>query len=163
MGQKGKFLSQRAGYTNLWNDIWYTYRGYHSIYFQNFLVREILMYLMTVGLTTTSLILSPQKKISNLIHMSFLGASMYYYKFKTDFNSTFWGKEFIRHLRGIFLTKLHVVKLSTHIIISGAGYRWKKKRTKSKRLYKAEQRICLFYSSVLLLENYNVNNYELDL
>lgn len=163
MGQKGKFLSQRAGYTNLWSDIWYTYRNYHSIYFQNFLVREILLYLMTVGLTTTSLILSYHKKKSNLIYTSFLGANNYLNKFKTDFNSTFWGKEFVRHLRGIFLTKLHVIKLHTHIIISGAGYRWKKKRTKSKRLFKAEQRVCLFYSSVLLLENYNINDYELDL
>lgn len=162
MGQKGKFLSQRAGYTNLWNDMWYSYRSYHSIYFQNFIVREILLYLMTVGLTTTSLVLSPNKKISNLIHMSFLGANFYLNKIKTDFNSTFWGKEFIRHLRGIFLTKLHVVKLHTHIIISCAGYRWRKKRTKARRLFKAEQRICLFYSSVLLIENYNINNYELE-
>ena len=164
MGQKGKFLSQRAGYANLWTDLWYTYRNYHSIYFQNFIVREIILFLMTVGLTTTNLFLTSTKKTSNLVDRAVcLGANIYLAKFKTDFNSVFWGKEFVRHLRGIFLTKLHVVKLYNHIIISGGGYKWKRKRTKSRRLFKAEERICLIYSSVLLLEDCNINNYELNI
>ena len=160
MGQKGKFLSQRAGYANLWNDLWYTYRNYHSVYFQNFLVREIVLFLMTVGLTTTNLYLTYTKKTTNLISTSFLGKSFYLMKLKTDFNSSYWGKEFVRYLRGIFLTKLHVIKLFNYIIISGAGYRWRRKKMRGKRLFKAEQRICLFYSSALLLENYDINNYE---
>lgn len=163
MGQKGKFLSQRAGYANLWTDLWYSYRNYHSVYFQNFLIRETIAFLMTVGLTTTNLFLSPSKKLTNLINTQCLGANAYLAKFKTDFNSYYWGKEFVRHLRGIFLTKLRVVKLFNHIIINGAGYKWKKKKTKSRRLYKAEERICLFYSSVLLLEDFNIDNYEFDL
>lgn len=164
MGQKGKFLSQRAGYSNLWVDLWYTYRSYHSIYFQNFIIRELILFLMTVGLTTTNLFLTPTRKTSNLVNSArCLGANSYLAKFKTDFNSFFWGKEFVRHLRGIFLTKLHVVKLFNHIIISGSGYKWKKKRIKLRRLYMAEQRICLFYSSVLLLEDYNINDYDLNI
>lgn len=163
MGQKGKFLSQRAGYANLWTDLWYSYRNYHSVYFQNFLIREIILFLMTVGLTTTNLFLSPTKRISSLINTECLGSHTYLAKFKTDFNSYYWGKEFVRHLRGIFLTKLRIVKFFNHIIINSAGYKWKKKKTKSWRLYKAEERLCLFYSSVLLLEDCNVDDYELNI
>ena len=153
MGQKGKFLSQRAGYANLWHDLWYTYKNYHSIYFQNYLIREFITHLMLVGFSTINLFILPTKKTSNLLNINFLKTSEYLAKFKTDFNYIIWGKEFLRQLRGIYLTKLHIIKFFSYIFISGAGYKWRKRRSRNKRLYKAEQRISLFYSSLLLLEN----------
>lgn len=150
MGQKGKFLSHRAGYSLIWDDIWYSHRQYHSIYFQNILIRDFFYFLLTTGFTSTNFFINFTPKVSNMFTILANFKNSYHYLLKNVTYSSTYIKHFIRPIKGIYLTRLHILKIFNFIIIYVTGYKWRKK--KKKKMYRVEKRLNFVIQALILLD-----------
>ena len=106
---------------------------------------------MFIGITTTGMFNTPLKKTTNLLKYTYKYKNNYIMKMKSIAGSFFFDRGYIRPLRGVYLTKFHVIKLFNDVIVYGSGYKWRK--TRGYKLFRVERRLNLFYSSLLLLDN----------
>lgn len=115
------------------------------------MIRDFIYFLIFIGFSSINLYNLPSKKINNMVNYSAFFTNNYHLRCKS-LNVTGFFEKKIKPLRGIFLTKFHILKIFNYIIILCNGY--KHNSISRFKFFKAERRLFLFYSTVILLDKY---------
>nr|QIB71978.1 ribosomal protein S3 [Gruberia lanceolata] len=122
MAQKGKFLLNRSGYSLFWENIWYNNYKYSTNFYQNILIKDLILLFLKRGFTF----------MDNLLNLSNLNWSNYKFKENLNIYRKKWKKDikinnkyFIKEVRGMYLTKYNTVRYGNNLIIFLSFYKYK--------------------------------------
>lgn len=154
MAQKGKFLLNRSGYSLFWENMWNNKYKYSTNFYQNNLIKELLVLFLKRGFTFMDCLLNT----NNLYWSNYKSKekiNIYREKWKKDVKLQ--NKYFIKEIRGMHLIRYNTIRYNNSLLVFLSFYKYVHKKKKKKFLI-FFLKFKLFYINIF--RKINNNNFE---